>query len=337
LVVEMANAGQDAGSSSAETAMADDDPPVPPPLSSATTSVPIDQLLPAISPRVGGEDEEHILRLAETESSLPPILVHRSTMRVIDGMHRVRAAMLKGCQEIDVAYFEGSEDEAFVLAVRENISHGLPLSLDDRKAAAERIISSHPRLSDRGIAAYTGLSGKTVAAIRRRSGAEAPESAPRIGTDGRLRPLTASEGRRRASELIEAHPHAPLREIAKAAQVSLGTAHDVRKRMRNGLDPVPPKIRSGETAPAGQTPERLRSLGAMVESLARDPSLRQTEPGRELLLRLRASVLTPDDWARLVDAVPAHCTEGVAEIARQCAETWIGFADELDRRPAIPG
>jgi hypothetical protein len=260
-------------------------------------------------------------------------------MRIIDGMHRVRAAVLKGCQEIDVTYFEGSEDEAFILAVRENISHGLPLSLDDRKAAAERIISSHPRLSDRGIAAYTGLSGKTVAAIRRRSGAEVPESAPRIGTDGRLRPLTASEGRRRASELIEAHPHAPLREIAKAAQVSLGTAHDVRKRMRSGLDPVPPKVRSadGEAAPAGPTPERLKSLGAMVESLARDPSLRQTEPGRELLLRLRASVLTPEDWARLIDAVPAHCTQGVAEIARQCAETWTGFADELDRRPALPG
>lgn len=321
--------------------MADDGPAVPPPLPSATTRVAIDQLLPAISPRVGGEDEEHILRLAETESSLPPILVHRSTMRVIDGMHRVRAAVLKGCQEIDVAYFEGSEDEAFILAVRENISHGLPLSLDDRKAAAERIISSHPRLSDRGIAAYTGLSGKTVAAIRRRSGTEVPASAPRVGTDGRLRPLTASEGRRRASELIEAHPHAPLREIAKAAQVSLGTAHDVRKRMRSGLDPVPPKVRSADgealPAPAGQTPERLKSLGTMLESLARDPSLRQTDPGRELLLRLRASVLTAEGWARLIDAVPAHCTEGVAEIARQCAETWTGFADELDRRRAIPG
>ncbi|MDN3354739.1 ParB/RepB/Spo0J family partition protein [Actinomadura sp. DC4] len=273
---------------------------------------------------------------------MPPILVHRSTMRVIDGMHRVRAAVLKGCREIDVAYFEGSEDEAFVLAVRENISHGLPLSLDDRKAAASRIISSHPRLSDRGIAAYTGLSGKTVAAIRRRARADAPESAPRIGTDGRVRPLTATEGRRRASELIEAHPHAPLREIAKAAQVSLGTAHDVRKRMRSGLDPVPPKVRAadGETlppAPPRRTPERLKSLGAMVESLARDPSLRQTDHGRELLLRLRASVLTPEDWARLIAAVPAHCTEGVVEIARQCAETWNRFADELDGRPALPG
>lgn len=333
----MADVEQDASPPSAESAMFKDSPIA----STPPQRVPIDQLLPAISPRVGGEDEEHIIRLAETEAILPPILVHRATMRVIDGMHRVRAALLKGCQEIDVAYFEGSEDDAFIHAVRENIVHGLPLSLGDRKAAAERIINSHPRLSDRGVAAYTGLSGKTVAAIRRRSNAVAADPDTRIGADGRLRPLTATEGRRRASELIEARPHASLREIAKAAQVSLGTAHDVRRRMRSGLDPIPPKMRGADdeamTVPASRPPERLRSLATLLESLARDPSLRQTEPGRELLLRLRTTVMAEDDWTRIIGAVPAHCTEGVAEAARQCAEIWRRIADELDRRPAIPG
>jgi hypothetical protein len=40
------------------------------------------------TPRLEGENLEHIKTLAEVEASWPPILVHRQTMRVIDGMHR---------------------------------------------------------------------------------------------------------------------------------------------------------------------------------------------------------------------------------------------------------
>jgi hypothetical protein len=35
----------------------------------------------------------------------------------------------------DPAFFDGSERDAFVLAVKANVSRGLPLSLDDRSAA----------------------------------------------------------------------------------------------------------------------------------------------------------------------------------------------------------
>src|ERR1051326_1883704 len=55
-------------------------------------AVPLLSLLPADSPRLNGEDRAHILRLAETETPLPPILVDKRTMRVIDGMHRLMAA-----------------------------------------------------------------------------------------------------------------------------------------------------------------------------------------------------------------------------------------------------
>lgn len=334
------NAVRDAGSRPSETVPANE---LLPALSGPVAEVeriPIDQLRPAISPRAGGEDKEHILRLAETEAKLPPILVHRPTMRVIDGMHRLRAALLKGSREIDVRYFYGTEEEAFIQAVRENIVHGLPLSLDDRKTAAEKIIRSHPELSDRGIGGYTGLSGKTVAAIRRQCAVSAPEPGIRIGTDGRARPLGASEGRRRASEVIEAHPQASLREIAKAAHVSLSTAHDVKKRMRSGLNPIPPKMRAAEGDPlrisqADRPATRLKSPATVLDSLTRDPALRHTEPGRELLTRLRASVMDQEDRSRLVDGIPAHCVEGVADLARQCAEIWSQFASELSRRDSI--
>ncbi|MGK5552260.1 ParB N-terminal domain-containing protein [Actinomadura kijaniata] len=291
--------------------------------------IPIDRLRSSFSPRMSGEDEEHVLRLAETDEKLPPILVHRPTMRVIDGMHRLRAAILKGSREIDVRYFHGTGEEAFIQAVRENVVHGLPLSLAERKNAAEKIIRSHPELSDRGIGACTGLSGTTVAAIRRRCAGDSPEPDVRIGTDGRARPLGAAEGRRRVLEAIEARPQASLREIAKAARVSLSTAHDVRKRLRNGLDPIPPGSRAAGTGRPGTPP---RSPAEVLDGLTRDPALRHTEPGRELLTRLRASIMDLEDRRRLADGVPAHCVEGVAGLARQCAEIWNRLADELSRR-----
>lgn len=94
--------------------------------------------------------------LAAVEAKLPPIIVHRATMRVIDGMHRLAAAKLRNDETIEVRFFEGTEQEAFVLAVKANISHGRPLSLTDRTSAAERIIVSHPAWSDRAIAVAAG-------------------------------------------------------------------------------------------------------------------------------------------------------------------------------------
>ncbi|MEU4746566.1 ParB/RepB/Spo0J family partition protein, partial [Actinosynnema sp. NPDC023658] len=131
--------------------------------------IPVGLPLPADSPRLDGEDPDHIRLLAGTTAPLPPILVHRSTMRVIDGMHRLRAAMLRGDTEIAVEFFDGTEAEAFARGVRENVTHGLPLSRADREAAAARIITAHREWSDRALAQLTGLSATTVAAVRARS------------------------------------------------------------------------------------------------------------------------------------------------------------------------
>ena len=61
-------------------------------------------------------------------------------MRVVDGMHRLLAALLNGRQTIEAELFDGTADEGFLRAVRENVVHGLPLSQADRRAAAARII-----------------------------------------------------------------------------------------------------------------------------------------------------------------------------------------------------
>jgi hypothetical protein len=160
--------------------------------------VPVRSLRATLSPRVQGEIPEHVRNLAEVAGQLPPILVHRATMQVIDGGHRLRAAIERGDRYIDARFFGGSEADAFVVAVRLNATHGLMLSRGDRRSAAARILRTHPHWSDRAIAAAVGFSDKTVAAIRRRAAAEIPQSAWRVGRDGRRRPRDPAEGRARA-------------------------------------------------------------------------------------------------------------------------------------------
>jgi hypothetical protein len=200
-------------------------------------SVPVSSLRPGQSPRLEGEDKAHIARLAQSEAALPPILVSRRGMRVIDGAHRLIAASLNGQKAIDVEFFDGTEADAFLRAVEANVTHGLPLSQADRRAAAARIITSHPRMSDRAIADSAGLAARTVAAIRRRSAGAVPQPETRVGMDGRVRPLSCAEGRRRAAELMAEHPRASLREVARGAGISPATARDVRKRVERGAAP----------------------------------------------------------------------------------------------------
>lgn len=76
-------------------------------------------------------------------------------------------------------YFDGTAEAAFALAVERNLANpaeGLPLSVAERKAAAERIVSGRPELSDRSIAQGVGLSAKTVGEIRRRAAADGAQA-----------------------------------------------------------------------------------------------------------------------------------------------------------------
>ncbi|WP_407563935.1 ParB N-terminal domain-containing protein [Streptomyces sp. 184] len=299
--------------------------------------VPVDRLLRADSPRLDGVDHDHVRVLAEVETELPPILVHRATMRVIDGMHRLHAARLTGQPTVRVRYFDGTEGEAFVAAVEANISHGRPLTLADRRVSARRIVDLYPRWSDRAIAAKAGLSGKTVAAIRREHGGPDRQSSARLGQDGRVRPLDAAAGRMRAGDVIAENPGATLREIAEAAGISVTTARDVRLRLRRGDSPLPGGRRAGEE-PARDLPPRPRATDCApaLDSLRRDPALRYTVDGRALLRWLETHVVSDEDVARLT-GVPPHRMATLALVARCCSAVWEQVANELEGRGAGRG
>ncbi|MEV7596083.1 winged helix-turn-helix transcriptional regulator [Kitasatospora sp. NPDC089797] len=320
-------------------------------------TVPVAALLPADSPRARGEDPEHLRTLAELGRDLPPIIVHRSSMRVVDGMHRLRVAAAEGRSDIPVRFFEGSERDAFVLSVQSNTRHGLPLSKAERTAAAGRILVSHADWADRMIAEVTGLSTKTVRALRRDLGEAIPHPASRIGRDGRARPLDSATGRLRASELITANPRASLRAIADEAGISPGTVRDVRERLRRGEDPLPAGRRPAHSAavrPAplpvpAQSPAHSPSpspaepraadrrgattaqqvgqdLARTMERLMSDPALRLTESGRHLLRMLTSSLPPTEQRDQLVRSVPPHCAGRISQLALECAAAWQEFA-----------
>lgn len=316
----------------------------PSPIDSQIHRLAAQSLLAGDSPRLKGENNQHIEMLATSEEPLPPILVQRDTLRVVDGMHRLRATLMKGQETIAVQFFDGSEDEAFIRAVTENTKHGLPLTMADRQAAVARIIASYPQRSDRWVATTIGVASGTVASIRSRITSKDQEVTARIGQDGRVRPLSSAEGRRIASNVIRKHPNASLREIAKVAGISPATVRDVRRRMLDCQDPVPGKPRtSRKSAPVGQLPSAQnrpadvsrvgrRSSQSLLQTLRKDPSLRFSESGRKLLRWLDAAATGPGHWQEIVSAAPPHCVYLVAEMARSCADEWMCLAAHLEQQ-----
>lgn len=300
-------------------------------------SVAVDSLVVAGSPRRSGEDRQHIRLLAETPEPLPPIVVHRETMRVIDGFHRVHAARLRGCDTIAARLVDCDRDMAFVLAVEANVTHGLPLSRVDRADAAERIIASHPHWSDRAIAAATGLSDKTVSTIRTRCGA--PPSA-RTGRDGRVRPLDVGRRRELAATQLRERPDAGLREIARATGLSPATVRDVRRRIDRGEHPVPARYRDEPpVSPRAGTEASPRPLTAveprqLLGRLTSDPALRHSEAGRRSLQLLHRHLVCTEQLTHLSRGLPDHWAPHVAHLARACAGAWHQLAEQLQRRAA---
>ncbi len=306
---------------------------------SEVQQVPIGLLRPADSPRKEEIDSRHVRLLAEPGTALPPILVHRGTMRIIDGTHRRQAAVLRGESQVAVRYFDGSEQDAYALAVKENTTHGLPLSAEERSAAAQRLFGSHPHWSDRAVAAVAGISTRTVRSLRRDT--ESAAAVSRVGRDGRARPVSSADGRLRAREIIEKNPQASLRTVAREVGVSASTVRDVRERLRRGDQVVPPNQlpRNGQRVgpPPAASPTGPADQSAVPAwSLTKDPSLRFTENGRCLLRLLMMHRFPAQRREELIASVPPHAATAVSEAARECARAWIAFADRLSARDGEP-
>lgn len=296
-------------------------------------------------PRGGYVDHEHVRRLAHAIDEVPPILVHEGTMRVIDGVHRLHAALELGWQQIRAVLYTGTTAQAFILAVQSNSVHGLPLTLAQRRDCAVRLLRENPHLSDRALARVTGVSAKSIGQLR--STVESAQlNGLRQGLDGRWRAPDFAERRQRAVEFLTENPEASLRQVAKATGVALGTAHTIKHELAESRTepqpPAPPRPSPPIPAPTspgvgtGSSEEPVlrdrQSIEAAIRTTLSDPHFRECDEGRALLRCLHAlaipSAMPPPT---VIAVVPDRRASDVARVIRHFVRAWAEIADELDR------
>lgn len=132
--------------------------------------IPIDRIFPdeRYQPRMKGLVDEHVrLLLSSDPVTWPPLVVtpEKGGCAIIDGFHRYEAAKRLGLKELAC---EIKPSAGYPEAFEANLKHGLPLSLNDRKAYARWLYENETlegkRLSYREIGRRCGLSDKTAKA-----------------------------------------------------------------------------------------------------------------------------------------------------------------------------
>jgi ParB-like chromosome segregation protein Spo0J len=277
--------------------------------------------------REGGLDRAHVAALAEVPEAWPPIIVARDDHSVVDGHHRVAAARDLGLLRVRAVFFDGTPDDAYAEFVRQNVTHGLPLSLAERRRAARHMLSADASRSDRSIAGDCGLSPKTVANLRSELAPPATGGeealARRTGRDGRARPVDVAELRARITRALEAEPTAPLREIARQVGASPETVRSVKLRMNE-------TARNREPSPGATILGLHMDCGA--RGLTDDPTFVSRDDGDTFAKLFDATTVERASLLAHVESVPLSRIYEVADEARRRADYWREFADVLESR-----
>jgi ParB-like chromosome segregation protein Spo0J len=303
--------------------------------SSPVVDVAIADLQVGPSMRERGIDPAHVAALAEVADSWPPIVVSRLNASVIDGQHRVAAAQQLGVRRLRAIWFDGSPDDTYLEFVRCNVSHGLPLTLAERRRAARRIVSSRPDLSDRGIAVVCGLSPRTVARLREEIGANAARTngsrskKGRVGRDGRVRPIDPAATRARIAEEIARQPDASLRKIASAVGASPETVRSVRNQMRTPQSNGSQSDRPEATVLGLLSRSRKAQAGVTCRE---DRAFTDRDNGPEFVDWFDSTSVEQGDLWHYVEAVPLSRVYEIADEARRRAEFWTRFAVAVEGR-----
>jgi ParB-like chromosome segregation protein Spo0J len=268
------------------------------------------------SRRERGLDAGHVQVLKELEGRWPPIVVSRADGSVVDGLHRVHAALGVGLAHLPCVFFTGDEGEAYAEFVRLNTAHGLPLSLAERESAAGRILASHPEWSDRRIAATCALAPGTVGRLRCATGPDG-QLATRVGRDGRRRPVDHRALRQRIADALRAQPGASLRRVAALVGTSPATVRSVRAELvRAEGEPAQGPLRAVPDHPPGWSP---------------DDALLSTDAGARFATWFGRTAVG-DEWRAHLGGIPFGRIYDIADEARRRAGYWSEFARALETR-----
>ncbi|MEO6082284.1 MAG: transposase [Umezawaea sp.] len=257
--------------------------------------------------RTNGEDPEHATALARSAVELPPVLVHRPTMRVLDGMHRLNAARLRGDRSIDVVFFDGDEPDPVITDFAPNPVRPLrrPATDPDAVLVPLRPATRVPRPSTpvHQVAAEFELDPRTVVEVLdrlRRCRRATPGAQPR------LEPLPAPAVD--ATSLV-------LDRVCDELFATL-TRRDQRLRARQYL--------RGLLETDGR--KTIRNIAARVEGRGIDQRLHHFisdstwdwEPVRTALARYVTQAMEPEAWVIRPVLVPKAGRQAVAVTRRFC-------------------
>ncbi len=259
--------------------------------------------------RSDGVDEDYAKLLASVVTPLPPIVVDSRTRVVLDGVHRVRAAVLRQETHIRARYVSGSESELLIAAIQANAAHGRPLSVADRKDAAGRLLSLAPDMSDRAVAGICGLSPTTVGLLR--SSVPNAQSSPRRGKDGRVR------GPRK----LENQP-------ADKSATGSARSETSSRRDLSGPSRSPDRVRlPGARRTSSGAPNR--PVGS--EPLLSDAAFHASPPLEQFASWFDAHRITGQEVTVACALVPKSRLYEVSAEARSRASFWQEMATQLDR------
>lgn len=302
----------------------------------ATAEIELDDLRLTASRRTAGIDSAHVAALKELAGDWPPIVVSATDRSVIDGLHRVHAALALGLSRLPCVFFVGAEDDAYAEFVRRNTTHGLPLTLREREGAARHILGRRPEWSDRRLAAVCGLSAGTVARLRHELSGEVEEPRcatdedvqlhARVGRDGRRRPVDRQAIRARIAEALEKNPRASLRAVAAIVGTSPTTVRSVQSELARAAA-------HGGAVPGAQADVAAPwpDLGHPVDAWVPDAAVLSTDEG-SAFAEWFSRTAVGDDWWQHLATVPLSRVYDVADEARRRAQHWSDFARALEAK-----
>jgi hypothetical protein len=123
----------------------------------------------AMYPRtdVDGQHVSYIVQAMEADTEMPPVIIDKKSKRVVDGFHRIRAAMRRRGKDATIRVVEKeyrNDSALFLDAIRYNASHGRRLSTYDRSHCA--INAANLGISDRSLAGALNVAPSFLGELR---------------------------------------------------------------------------------------------------------------------------------------------------------------------------